>query len=318
MIEAEEESRLVRVTAIRDVARDVRSYDLSPADGRGLPPFSPGSHIDVHLPAGQVRQYSLCGDPAQPATYRIAVKKEEGGRGGSLDMHRGVEVGSALGIAGPRNHFPLAADARRHLLIAGGIGVTPVYAMILQLQAQGADWGLHYCARSREHAAFYDELRALGGDRVIAHFSETPTLDVAELLREQPQGTHVYCCGPQGLMKAVETAAAHWSAGHVHFEWFAAPEVAWPPNQPFEVELRRSGRTFTIPADRSILHVLREHGVDVPSSCEEGVCGTCETAVLEGRPQHRDVLLTPEERAANRTMMICISRADSPRLVLDL
>ena len=160
--------------------------------------------------------------------------------------------------------------------------------------------------------------RALVDGEVNAHFSEVPTLDVTELLRIQPEGTHLYCCGPQGLMKAVEVAATHWTPGHVHFEWFAAPATNWPSNEPIEVELAKTGSIFIVPAERTILQVLLENGIDVPCACEEGVCGTCETAVLDGEVQHRDLLLSPEERAENRTMMVCVSRANSRRLVLDL
>lgn len=315
---ADEESRLVRVTAIQKVALDTLAFHLSPADGRPLPPYTAGAHIDVQVPCGLTRQYSLCGDPADRSGYRIAVKREAQGRGGSISLHDQAEVGIALGIVGPRNHFPLHERATRHLFIAGGIGITPIHSMIHTLQAQGQDWALHYCARSRAHAAFYEELVALGGERVTAHFSEWPSLDVAALLSEVSQGTHVYCCGPKGLMQAVQSAAGHWPEGRLHFEWFAAPETDWPANQPFEVRLARANRSFMIPADQSILAVLREGGIRVPCACEEGVCGTCETAVLEGQPQHRDSLLSPEERAEGRTMMICVSRAHTTSLVLDL
>lgn len=317
-MQAAEESRLVRIREIREVAMDIKCYELAPADGRPLPPFTAGAHIDVQVPNGMIRQYSLCGDPADARAYRIAVKREAAGRGGSASLHDGTEVGTLLGIVGPRNHFPLATEATRSLLIAGGIGITPVYAMARALSARGQDWHLHYCARTAGHAAFYEELRALPGGRVTPYFSEAPTLDVPALLADQPDGVHVYCCGPQGLMKAVEAATAHWTPGHVHFEWFAAPKTAWPPDAPFEITLARSGRVLPVPADRTILQVLRENGVNVPCACEEGVCGTCETAVLEGEPQHRDMLLTPEERAAGRTMMVCVSRANSHRLLLDL
>ena len=318
MSNVNEESRLVKVRAIREVAADINSYELVPADGRPLPAFTAGSHIDVQVPNGMVRQYSLHGDPADRSVYRIAVKREAGGRGGSVSLHNGTEVGSALGIFGPRNHFPLDHSAKQHLLIAGGIGITPLYSMAQMLSSRGEAWTLHYCARSPTHAAFYDVLQALGNGKVTPHFSEIPSLDVADLLRIQPEGTHVYCCGPQGLMKAVEAAAAHWAPSHVHFEWFSAPSTSWPPNQPIEIELAKSGRTLLVPAERSILQVLREHGISVSCACEEGVCGTCETAVLDGVPQHRDMLLSPEERTKNLSMMICVSRAISRRLVLDL
>jgi ferredoxin-NADP reductase len=318
MDDAAQEVRLARVTAIDPVAVDTLRYELAAADRRPLAPFSPGSHIDVHAPNGQVRQYSLCGDPAQSARYAIAVKKEASGRGGSLSMHGNVEVGSALGIAGPRNFFPLVGDAGRSLFVAGGIGITPIYAMIQALAAAGRAWELHYCARSAAHAAFHEELKALPHGRVIPWFSESPMLDTRSVLAAVPEDTHLYCCGPGALMKAVEEAAAHWPAGRVHFEYFAAPAAAWPASRPFEVELKRSAITLQVPADRSIVQVVRAHGIDVQTACEEGVCGTCETRLLAGEPEHRDVLLSPAEKAANNTLMICVSRAKSAKLTLDL
>jgi ferredoxin-NADP reductase len=318
MDDAAQEVRLARVTAIRPVAVDILCYELAPADRRPLAPFTPGAHIDVHAPNGQVRQYSLCSDPGQAARYAIAVKREASGRGGSLSMHGNVEVGSALGIVGPRNFFPLADGASNSVFIAGGIGITPIYAMIQSLAAEGRPWELHYCARSAAHAAFHKELGALPHGRVVPWFSETPALDARTLLREAPQGTHLYCCGPGALMKAVESAAAHWPEGRVHFEYFAAPVTAWPANQPFEVVLQRSALTLQVPADRTIVQVVREHGIDVQTACEEGVCGTCETRIVAGEAEHRDVLLSPAEKAASCTMMICVSRAKSPKLTLDL
>ncbi|MBL0420854.1 oxidoreductase [Ramlibacter sp. AW1] len=308
----------MRIRGIRQVATDVNSYELVPADGRLLPAFTAGAHIDVQVPNGMVRQYSLHGNPADRSAWHIAVKREMAGRGGSASLHDFAEVGSALGIVGPRNHFPLAAGAKRHLFIAGGIGITPLYAMAQALSARDERWDLHYCARTPDHAAFYNELQSLRGGSVTPHFSEVPTLDVTTLLHEEPEGTHLYCCGPAGLMKAVETASRHWAPGTVHFEWFAAPVTDHPANQPVEVELARSSIILLVPAERSILQVVRENGIYVECACEEGVCGTCETAVLDGEPQHRDMLLSPEERAGNRTMMICVSRANSKRLVLDL
>ena len=312
------EQRLVRVTAIRDAAIDTRCFELAAADRRPLAPFSPGAHIDVHAPNGRVRQYSLCGDPMDVSRYTIAVKREAEGRGGSRSMHDDVDEGSALGILDPRNHFPLAPEATHSVFIAGGIGITPIRAMIQALEADGRSWELHYCARSQAHAAFYDELAALGGARVTPWFSETPLLNARELLRDAREGTHAYCCGPSGLMTAVKDAAAHWPLGHVHFEYFAAPLHVDAPNRPFAAELRASGLVVDVPADRTLLQVVRVHGVEVPSSCEEGVCGTCETRVLEGECDHRDFLLSDAERAANKSMMICVSRARSQRIVLDL
>lgn len=314
----ETEQRLARVAAIARPAKDVLVFDLVAADRRPLAPFSPGSHIDVFAPNGQMRQYSLCGDAADASRYVIAVKREDQGRGGSRSMHRSLEVGSPLAFAGPRNFFALRAGAAHSIFIAGGIGITPIRSMILALQSAGESWELHYCARSVAHAAFLAEIRALAPTRVKPYLSEAPLLDAGALLRDVRPGAHVYCCGPEGLMAAVRAAAAHWPEGHVHFEWFAAPKAEWPENNAFEIGLARSGLVLRVPADRTILQVVREHGVEVMSACEEGVCGTCETAVLEGEPEHRDMLLSPQERAAGRCMMICISRAKSSKLVLDL
>ena len=312
------EQRLVRVVAIRKAAVDTLCFDLAAADRRPLAPFTPGAHIDVHAPNGQVRQYSLCGDARDASRYTIAVKREVAGRGGSRSMHDDVEEGSALGIVDPRNHFPLAGDAAHSVFVAGGIGITPICAMIRSLAADGRTWELHYCARSQAHAALYPDLCELPGGQVVPWFSEIPLLDVPALLADVRMGTHVYCCGPTGLMAAVKAASAHWPAGQVHFEWFAAPERTRAASEGFEVELRQSGMVIDVPPDRTILQVVREHGLDVASSCEDGVCGTCETRVLGGECEHRDFLLSDAERAANRSMMICVSRAKSRRLVLDL
>jgi ferredoxin-NADP reductase len=318
-IDADQELRRVRVAAVRDVAVDIRSYELVAADGRPLPAWTPGSHIDVHVPAGLVRQYSLCGDPALGDRYRIAVKKEAAGRGGSLSMHEDVEADDVLAIGLPRNYFPFVTDAARSLLIAGGIGITPIYAMVHALARNGDQaWTLHYCARSAAHAAFCEELRHLAPGRLVEHFSEAPVLDVASLLAEVEPDVHVYCCGPVGLMSAVKGACASRDPKRVHFEWFAAPPVDHSRDQAFEIELARSGIVATVPADRTILQVVRECGVDAPSACEEGVCGTCESVLLSGDADHRDLLLSADEREQNHSIMICVSRARSKRLVLDL
>jgi vanillate O-demethylase ferredoxin subunit len=313
-----DELRRVRVVEVRDVAIDTRAYELASADGRPLPRYAAGAHIDVHVPSGVVRQYSLCGDIDAHDRYRIAVKKEADGRGGSISMHEDAEVDSFLAIGAPKNYFPLVQKARSNLLIAGGIGITPIYAMAQTLEREQRDWTLHYCARSPAHAAFLDELEALAPQRVNAHLSEAPVLDVAHLLDAQSNDVHVYCCGPIGLMSAVKAATAGWDEARVHFEWFAAPAVDHAQDQSFEVELARSRIVLTVPGDRTILDVVREAGIDVPSSCEEGVCGTCETKLLAGEADHRDLLLSAKERDENKSMMICCSRARSKRLVLDL
>lgn len=312
------ESRRVRVSAVRQAAEDVRTFDLVAADGRPLAAASPGAHLIVEVPAGLARHYSLCGDPRDAAHYVIAVKRELAGRGGSASMHEAVEPGSILTIAGPRNNFPLAGGSSCSILIAGGIGITPLFAMAQELQHSGQPWAMHYCARSAAHAAFLPELTALRPGAVTPYLSPSPIFDAAtELARFRP-GAHVYCCGPQGLMQAVADATAHWPDGHVHFEWFSNPADAGARNVAFEVELAQSGMVLAVPEHLSVLQVVRAAGIDVPSSCEEGVCGTCETRVLSGSVAHRDRVLSAAERQANGSMMICVSRAEGNRIVLDL
>ncbi len=312
------ESRRVRVTAVRQVAEDVRTFELVAADGRPLPPPTAGSHLVIEVPAGLLRHYSLCGDPRDASRYVIAVKREAAGRGGSASMHDAVEPGSILTIAGPRNQFPLAPQPSFSVLIAGGIGITPLFAMAQALQHTHSPWELHYCARSAAHAAFLGELSALRPSAVTPYLSPTPIFDAAtEFSRFRP-GTHVYCCGPAGLMQAVADATSHWPEGLIHFEWFSTPADTEVPNGTFEVELARSGMVLAVPGHLSVLQVVRAAGIDVPSSCEEGVCGTCETRVLAGAVDHRDHVLSPAERRANGSMMICVSRAEGGRLVLDL
>jgi ferredoxin-NADP reductase len=309
--------RRVRVSAIRKLAVDILAFDLTAADGRALAPFTAGSHVDVYTPSGNVRQYSLCGDPSESDRYTIAIKNELPGRGGSTSMHANVEVGAVLGIAGPRNHFPLVEYAARSVFVAGGIGITPIYAMIQTLIANDGEWTLHYCARSESHAAFHAELFERYPGRVKRYFSELPLLDPHALLRDISADTHLYCCGPAGLMTAVLEAGTPETISRLHFEWFSAPASTHANNQTFEVQLASTGAVLEIPPEKSILHVLRERGIEVPCSCEEGVCGTCETRVVSGDIEHRDALLSALERKANRSMMVCVSRARG-RVVLDL
>lgn len=311
-------ARRVRVAAITPLAEGVLRYDLVSADGRALPPFEAGAHIDVHVPLGPVRQYSLIRTAPGTEVYAIAVRRDEAGRGGSIALHDSLEKGTIFGIGAPRQNFPLAADAGESVFIAGGIGITPIQAMIFDLHARGAPWVLHYCARSRQHAAFADELAALAPDRVHFYFGGEARLDVAALLGNVPADAHVYCCGPAGLMGDVAAASADRAPGRVHFEWFSAPAGEYGAKRPFEVELRSSGRTLTVPADRTLLEVLRDNDIDLPSSCEEGICGTCEVRVLSGQAEHRDAILTDAEREAGETMMACVSRAQSDKLILDL
>lgn len=312
-----------RVRAISAEAEDIRAYEFVDPRGGELPGFTAGSHLDVHLPNGLVRQYSLCNDPRETHRYVVAVLREPGGRGGSACMHDVVREGDDLTITVPRNNFPLHEDAKRHLLIAGGIGITPMLAMARRLTALAADYTLHYCTRDPEKTAFRGELTAepFAGHVQFHHDGGDPSrgLDVRALLARVEAGTHVYCCGPAGLMHAVSEASGHWPLGTVHFEFFAAdPDIVEGPNTGFEVEIASTGAVYTVPPDKSIMDVLRAKGHDVESSCEEGLCGTCIVEVLEGEPEHRDFVLDDDEKASNTLITICCSRAKGTHLKLDL
>jgi ferredoxin-NADP reductase len=313
---------LLRINATNDETPSIKAFELVDPDGLDLPVFSAGSHVDVTLPDGQVRQYSLCNAPAERHRYLLGVLREAQGRGGSRQMHDRVGVGDLLQVSMPRNNFPLDASAKRHLLIAGGIGVTPLMAMAHSLLALGSDFVLHYCARDAAQTAFRGVVGADGmAPRVrLHHDGGIPGrgLDVVALLATVTPGTHVYCCGPAGLMSAVKAASAHWPPGQIHFEHFAAP-VASPPvgaDADFEVQIASTGAVYPVPADRSILSVLLGEGVLVDSSCEAGVCGTCTTRYLSGDPDHRDFVLSDAEQRDH--VMVCVSRSRSARLVLDL
>jgi len=313
----------VRVKRVTVEAEDIRSFEFVDPRAKVLPPFTAGAHLDVHLPNGLVRQFSLCNDPREAHRYVVAVLREPGGRGGSACMHDVVREGDEVTITVPRNHFPLHEDARRHLLIAGGIGITPILAMVRRLAALGADYTLHYCTRSPQKTAFRTELMAepFAGHVRFHHDGGDPAkgLDVRALLAQVETGTHVYCCGPIGLMHAVTDASRHWPLGTVHFEFFATdPSVAEGPNQGFEVEIASTGAVYQVPPGKTVLEVLRDMGHDVDSSCEEGLCGTCIVDVLEGEPDHRDLVLDDEEKKSNKLMTVCCSRAKSARLKLDL
>jgi ferredoxin-NADP reductase len=302
-------------------AREVRSegvisLTLADPDGAELPAWAPGAHIDLLL-GSFVRQYSLCGSPGDRRTWRIAVLLEPDGRGGSASVHRMLSAGSLVAVRGPRNHFQLDA-APRYVFIAGGIGITPILPMIAAATASGADWHLYYGGRHRASMAFLDELERYGSRLTVWPEDEQGLLPLTEILGEPAGDVLVYCCGPEGLLAAVEQRCAAWPADALHVERFAPKPQEAVGGASFEVVCRRSGLTVTVPPDKSILQTLDEHGLTVVSSCQEGVCGTCETRVLEGIPDHRDSLLTEEEREANDYMMICVGRSNSPRLVLDL
>ncbi|MET9958542.1 PDR/VanB family oxidoreductase [Streptomyces sp. NPDC006326] len=303
-------------------ADDVLSVELVHPDGKPLPDWAPGAHIDLHT-AGPVRQYSLCGDPADTARYRIAVLKAPASRGGSAFVHHELRPGASVTVRGPRNHFPLA-DAESYVFIAGGIGVTPLLVQAREAAARGRSWQFWYGGRSRSAMAFSEELTALATDdaSVVLHpKDERGRMDVAGILAQAPAGTRVYCCGPQSLTDDVEAACTRLGLGdRLHVERFAGTAAPAPEDgeRAFEVECARSGRTVAVGPDESIVDALEDAGVYVDASCRDGVCGTCETRVIEGSPDHRDSLLSSAQHAAGDVMMICVSRCASPRLVLDI
>ena len=312
----------LKVAAVNREADGIVTFVLVDPAGRPLPSFGAGAHVDVHVPGGFLRQYSLCNDPTETRRYVIGVQRDAAGRGGSQRLHDLVKAGDTLPIGAPRNNFPLIDAAKRHRLIAGGIGVTPMMAMMWRLVATGADWHLDYCAREPARTAFLDRLRRPPfAGRVTPHFDggdPSKGLDVKRALATQGEGEHLYCCGPTGLMDAVKSAAAHWTTGTVHFEYFVNEGLDAGINAGFKVKIASSGAIYDVPADKSIMQVLREHGHDIDSSCEEGICGTCATPVKEGQVDHRDAVLSDEEKASNKWMMVCCSRAKSELLVLDL
>ena len=308
----------LRIHAIAYGADDVLLFDLrAPARG-GLAPFDAGAHIDLRLPRGITRSYSLLNDPAERHRYVIGVKREPESRGGSAWLHGDARVGALIEVDGPSNHFALDESAPHAVFIAGGIGITPLWSMVQRLEHLGTPWTLHYRARSRRGAALLDEL-AGHAQRVHLSFGDegAPSLDLPAIVAAAPEGAHFYCCGPVPMLEAFEAACAGLDPARVHLEYFAAKEAPATEGG-FVVHLARSGRTIPIAAGCTILDALQASGVAVPSSCQQGVCGICETAVLAGVPDHRDLVLSEQERAAGRTMMICCSGATSAELTLDL
>ncbi|GAA2634485.1 PDR/VanB family oxidoreductase [Streptomyces vastus] len=300
------------------VADGVVSLTLRRPDGRALPSWTPGAHLELLLDGGLIRQYSLCGDPAEPDAWRIAVLREPQGRGGSAYVHDHLPQGTAVRVRGPRNNFPLR-PAPRHLFIAGGVGITPVLPMVEAAEAAGADWRLLYGGRTRTSMAFLDRLMPYGDRVLLRPQDEYGLLDLGAFLGAPEEGTLVHACGPEPLLRAAQEQCADWPAGTLGIERFAPVQAAEArPAAAFEVVLARAGLTLTVPPDRSVLESLEQAGVDVDFSCREGTCGTCETDVLDGTPDHRDSLLSEDERAAGDTMLICVSRSCGPRLVLDL
>ena len=314
----EHEADLV-VREAQIVADGVMVLTLADPNGGELPPWTPGAHIDFVFGDELVRQYSLCSSPSKPDVWRVGVLRAADSRGGSERVHGALTSGAIVRVRGPRNHFPLVASSR-YLFIAGGIGITPLLPMIAEANASGADWRLLYGGRERASMAFLGEL-AQYGDRVkIVPQDEEGMLDLESVLGTPQPNTLVYCCGPEGLLGAVEKFCEKWPSGSLHLERFSAKpqEPAAEADAAFELVLQRSGLTLEVPPDKSVLTVIREAGVSVLASCLEGVCGTCETEVIEGDVDHRDSVLNEEEQASNEYMMVCVSRCRSPRLVLDL
>jgi ferredoxin-NADP reductase len=314
----------VRLAALTRLADGVVALSLVPDGPAPLPPWTPGSHIDVRLPGGLVRQYSLCGDPASRQGWRVAVLLAPGGRGGSALVHHALAEGDELTVSPPRNHFELS-DASGYLFIAGGIGITPILPMIAEAERLGRRWRLAYAGRSRATMAFLDELGRYGDKVTLWPGEETGRMDLAALSATHQPGTAVYCCGPASLLDEVarHCAVLGLPAGTLRVERFAAPRDAprdarGNAEGAFEVELASSGQVIAVSEHQSVLSALRAAGVEVLSSCEEGACGSCETGVLSGVPDHRDAVLTPAERAACDLMMVCVSRSKTHRLVLDL
>ncbi len=307
----------VQVARKWDAAQDVAGFQLRAVRGV-LPAFQPGAHIDVHLPNGMSRQYSITNAPGE-SDYTIGVKRDAAGRGGSVCLHGDVREGDVLAISAPRNNFPLRRDSEKVLLIAGGIGITPMLAMAQALQVQGIPYALHVFARSEAHVPFADRLAGLAVTRHLGLDAAGTGAVLGDILSGYAFSHHVYVCGPAPMLTATReiAAGAGWPEEAVHFEYFANPEVI-DDSTSFEIALARSAMTLQVPAGRSILEVLQENGVDVPSSCEQGACGTCVCGVLEGEPEHQDVYLSAAERAANDQIMTCVSRARSARLVLDI
>jgi len=314
--------RTVSVRAKQKVARDTFLFDLVPTDGATeLPAFTAGAHIVVVTPIGLTRRYSLCNSPAERERYLIAIKREDQGLGGSISMVDGVQVGDRLVVSRPENHFALDPQAKRFVFVAGGIGITPILSMVRALAGGARDFRLYYCTRSPEATAFAQELAAPGiSERCVIHHDHGDralSFDVATVLANPVAGTHVYCCGPGPLMHAVREQSRHWPSESVHFEDFGSLATATTPvsDQPFTVQLVRTGREVAIPAGVSILEALRGQGLVLPSSCESGTCGACRTRLLDGRPEHRDFVLDED---IQDEIMICVSRAKSTRLALDL
>ncbi|WP_244906067.1 PDR/VanB family oxidoreductase [Celeribacter ethanolicus] len=307
----------MRVEKRRDLTPSISEFTLVPVEAVDLPDFAPGAHITLETPSGAMRRYSLVNDGENPKEYVIAVKREPQSRGGSASMHEDAQAGTELNIEAPENDFPLT-DVQKYLLIAGGIGITPIYAMARYLDKKGKALRIIYVSRSAEESAYLDELNAAFEGRIIVHHDNGDLDQVYDFWDDlvTPRATHVFCCGPKPLMEEIKAVSGHWPEGRIHFEDFKPVDVVRDDDVPFEVELKKSGEVVTVPEDRSILEALRDAGFATSSSCESGTCGTCKTRLLSGEADHRDMVLMDEEK--DDYVMICVSRAKSGRLVLDL
>jgi vanillate O-demethylase ferredoxin subunit len=314
----------VRVAAKRSMADGIAAFDLVPLDGEKLPDFEAGAHIDVHVPDGPVRQYSLYDLPDEPQRYRIGVLRDPQSRGGSVKLLDTVNEGDVISVSAPRNHFALERDARHSILLAGGIGITPILSMAQQLSREKRSFELHYCGRSIGRMAFVDQLRQCQfAGQVYVHVDDGPTgqqLQAHQSIGSPADGRHLYVCGPTGFMDHIlETARAlGWDEAHLHREYFAAAPMDHSADGPFELELNHSGTVIRVSPDQSAAQALLDAGVNLSLSCEQGVCGTCMTRVTAGVPDHRDLYLTDAEHGRNDCFMPCCSRSRMPRLVLDL
>jgi ferredoxin-NADP reductase len=309
----------MRVQAIRYAARDTHLVELSAPTNALLPAVTPGAHIDLHLGNGLTRSYSLVHSGDELHTYTVGIKLDPASRGGSRYVHEELRVGSLIKVSYPRNHFPLQNDAPHSVLLAGGIGITPIWCMAQHLESIGASWELWYSVRTRADAAFLDEMAPFIGNKVHLHFDDEQGgfLNLKRIVQNAPGNAHLYCCGPAPMLDAYELAGADRDSQTVHLERFVPKEAA-ALDGGFIISLARSGKELAVPPGMSVLQVLLDNGINVDFSCKEGICGCCEVAVLDGEVDHRDAVLTDAEKAQNKTMMVCCSGAKSPRLTLDL
>lgn len=319
----------LKVTAVKNLTSKIKMFELTAPEGGELPKFDAGAHIDIKLGNGLVRSYSLANNPEERDRYVTAILKETESKGGSKWMHENVNEGDVLTTSEPIQNFPLVEDAKKSVLLAGGIGITPILSMGYRLRKLGKPVEMHYCTRAPEDTAFIDEVKDVFGDNVKFHFDggdPSQGIKLNEVFKDYEEGTHLYVCGPAGLLRAVREATGHWPEAAVHFELFSSTrsdeelaEIASRPAGEFEVELKQSGVTLTIPADMTILDVLLDEGYGVPYACEEGWCGACTVGLLGGKADHRDEVLGEADKEKNDKIQVCVSRAmPGEKLILDL